>query len=225
MSGNHAQLARARNVSSWKLWLSGPHIDILGAKLNWHDPGRQRGNSGLPLHRTWGSEATEIAQRTDPARLKGRAGSADLGYSGTKHPCRVMILPAFKTTPKVAWFGLLALTILLEIEPLPLEIYPPFFYSYKCFKGLLFLAVGFLTPIAFWRFNSLGKGMLVAAVSACSVELFQGFFQGHRFSFFELTLKLIIIFVGFAFALNARYDEKISIGSWKIRLTSEHFRH
>jgi glycopeptide antibiotics resistance protein len=136
-----------------------------------------------------------------------------------------MILSAFKTTPKLAWFSLLALTIFLEIEPLPHEIYPPLFYFYKCLKGLLFLALGFLTPLAFWRFNSLGRGVIAAAASACAVELFQGFFQGHRFSWFELSLKLMVIFIGFAFALNARYDERISLGTWKIRLTSEHFRH
>jgi hypothetical protein len=89
-----------------------------------------------------------------------------------------MILPAFKTTPKVAWFGLLALTILLEVEPLPLEIYPPLFYSYKCFKGLLFLALGFLTPIAFWRFNSLGKGMLLALHRLARSSCFRAFFGG-----------------------------------------------
>jgi hypothetical protein len=65
--------------------------------------------------------------------------------------------------------------------------------------------------------------MLIAALSATSVEILQGFFRGHRFSFFELMLKLVIIFLGFAFALNARYDQKISLGAWQIQLRSEHF--
>ncbi|MGA8596241.1 MAG: VanZ family protein [Bryobacteraceae bacterium] len=134
-----------------------------------------------------------------------------------------MVLPAFSTAPKLGWFGLLALTIFLEVEPLPQEIYPPLFYSYKLLKGVLFFALGYLTPLAFWRFNSLGRGMLLAALSACAVEMLQGFFQGHRFSLFELGLKLLVIFAGFALALNARYEQRISLGWWRIQLKSEHF--
>src|SRR5689334_22974423 len=111
-----------------------------------------------------------------------------------------MILSAFSFAPKLVWFGLLALTIFLEVEPLPVLIYPPLFYTYKFVKVLLFLALGYATPIAFWRFNSLGRGVLLAALSACGVEMLQGFSQGHRFSFFELAVKLLVIFVGFAFA-------------------------
>jgi hypothetical protein len=134
-----------------------------------------------------------------------------------------MILSAFSIAPKLAWFGLLALTIFLEVEPLPQEIYPPFFYSYKFLKGVLFFALGYATPLAFWRFNSLGRGMLLAALSASAVEMVQGFFQGHRFSLFELGLKLLVIFAGFALALNARYEQRISFGRWRIQLKSEHF--
>ena len=88
---------------------------------------------------------------------------------------------------------------------------------------MLFLALGYTTPLAFWRFNSLGRGMILAAASACAVEMLQGFSPGHRFSFLELSLKLVVIFVGFAFALNARYEQKISLGWLHIQLKSEHF--
>ena len=135
-----------------------------------------------------------------------------------------MVLSAFSRTPKLWWFGLLALTIVLEVEPLPHLMYPPLFYSYKLAKGLLFFALGYATPLAFWRFNSLGRGMLLAAVSAGVVEMLQGFSAGHRFSFVELVVKLIVIFTGFALALNARYEQKISLGHWHIHLRSEHFR-
>ncbi|HEX6546043.1 MAG TPA: VanZ family protein [Bryobacteraceae bacterium] len=135
-----------------------------------------------------------------------------------------MVFTAFSRAPKVWWFGLLALTIVTEVEPLPPLMYPPLFYTYKFFKVLLFFALGFATPLAFWRFNSLGRGMVLAAVSAAVVELLQGFSSGHKFSFFELVIKLIVIFAGFALALNARYDQKISLGLWRIQLRSEHFR-
>ena len=136
-----------------------------------------------------------------------------------------MVFKAFKAAPKMAWFGLLALTIFLEVEPLPLEIYPPLFYSYKLFKGILFLALGYLTPLAFWRFNSLGRGVLIAFASACFVEILQGFFRGHAFSFFELLLKLVVILFGFSLALNARYEKKINFGWLQIHLRGEHLNH
>ena len=117
---------------------------------------------------------------------------------------------------------MLVLTVFLEVEPLPAEMYPPLFYSYKVLKGLLFFALGYLTPLAFWRFNSLGRGMLLAVLSASAVEMAQDFFQGHRFSLFELALKLLVIFAGFALALNARYEQRISLGWWRIQLNIEH---
>ena len=135
-----------------------------------------------------------------------------------------MVFTAFSRAPKLWWLGLLALTIVSEVEPLPHLMYPPLFYAYKSFKVLLFFAVGYATPLAFWRFNSLGRGMLLAAASACVVELLQGFSSGHKFSFFELVVKLIVMFAGFALALNARYEQKISLGLWRIQLRSEHFR-
>lgn len=134
-----------------------------------------------------------------------------------------MILSAFSLAPKLWWFGLLGLTIFAEVEPLPPLMYPPLFYSYKLFKALLFFALGYATPLAFWRFNSLGRGVLLAAASACAVEMMQGLSPGHRFSFFELSLKLAVIFAGFALALNARYEQRISLGWWHIQLKSEHF--
>ena len=136
-----------------------------------------------------------------------------------------MVFSAFKTTAKLTWVSLLLLTVLLEVTFLPREIYPPYFYTYKCVKGLLFFTLGYLTPIAFWRFNSLGRGFLWAVLSAVFVEVVQGFFPGHRFSTAELLLKLAVLFAGFAFALNARYEGRIGIGSWQIRLLNEHLRH
>lgn len=136
---------------------------------------------------------------------------------------RVMMLSAFSLAAKLWWFGLLALTIFSEVEPLPHEIYPPFFYTYKLLKGVLFFALGYATPLAFWRFNSLGRGVLLAVVSAGAVETMQGLSAGHRFSITELGVKLVAIFAGFALALNARYEQRIWLGPWRIQLKSEHF--
>ena len=127
---------------------------------------------------------------------------------------------------RLAWTIIAALTISLELSPFHnFEARVVFiayflFYGYKALKALLFVIFGFLTPIAFWRFQSLTYGLVIAAVSALMVELLQGWlvFTGHRFGWLELFAKLFLIFVGFMKGLDARYEGSIRIGRLKVQI-------
>lgn len=127
---------------------------------------------------------------------------------------------------RLAWTIVAVLTISLELRPFhnfqASTVFWVFaqFYAYKTLKALLFLILGFLTPIAFWRFRSLTYGLFMAAVSALIVELLQGWlvFTGHSFGWLELFAKLFLIFVGFMKGLDARYEGALRIGRLTIRL-------
>ena len=101
---------------------------------------------------------------------------------------------------------------------------PPLpFYAYCAAKLVFFIAIGFLAPLAFWRFNALNRGILLAAISAAAVESLQGVLHhGHSFHWYELLIKLALILLGFALALDARYERKISIGPVHIQLVGHH---
>ena len=87
----------------------------------------------------------------------------------------------------------------------------------------MFFLVGLLSPLAFWHFNAVNRGLLLASVSAVSVELLQGYLRhGHSFNWYEVGVKLALIFFGFALAIDARSDGQIGIGPLQIRLTGEH---
>ena len=134
------------------------------------------------------------------------------------HPTPVVQI--FGTSFRLLWLAIVVTTVLLEVIPAHFE--PALFYTYKCAKGVLFVALGYLTPLTFWRFNALNRGLLFAAASAAAVELLQGLIgNGHRFSWLELAAKLGIIACGFILALNARYEREIAIGGLHIRLASE----
>ena len=78
-------------------------------------------------------------------------------------------LRAFSKSLRIAWLVVFALTVISEVYPFPLL--PPLpFYTIWCAKLLLFLILGFLAPLAFWRFNALNRGILLAAGSAAFVE-------------------------------------------------------
>ena len=127
----------------------------------------------------------------------------------------------FNPISKAIWGLLVAVTVISETIPIPLMPRLPF-YTYCAAKLLCFLAVGFLAPFAFLRFNALNRGILLAAVSATCVESLQGVLhRGHSFHWYELLLKLALILLGFAFALDARYEQKISVGPIHIRLIGE----
>jgi hypothetical protein len=120
------------------------------------------------------------------------------------------------------WAVTVAVTIISEIVPIP-PMPPMPFYIYKAVKVLLFVIVGYLAPLAFWRFNALNRGILLAAASAMFVESLQGILgNGHSFHWYELAIKLALILLGFNFALDARYERKISLGPIQIGLIGEH---
>ena len=139
--------------------------------------------------------------------------------------------PAFRLfTPvlRFLWIALLTVTIFMEVIPIPLMAPVPF-YLYCAVKGLIFFIIGFFAPLSFWRFNALNRGILLAAISAACVETLQGVLRGserlhagHSFHWYELVVKLAVIFAGFAFALNARYDSRISLGPLQIRLLGDY---
>ena len=112
-------------------------------------------------------------------------------------------------------------TVASELIPIT-NISPLVFYTYKGSKGILFLLLGCCTPLALWRFDSINRGLVFAAVSATVVEVCQIFVVGHRFSIFELLAKLALILIGFVFAMNALYERKIRIFDIEVHFVSDH---
>jgi hypothetical protein len=150
----------------------------------------------------------------------------DMAAASTQIDPRTGSLPAFKlpvlnTRLQVAWAAIVVATIVFEV--VPAHFPPAVFYSYKLMKCVLFLALGYLTPLTFWRFDSLNFGLLLAGLSAASVELLQGIIgNGHSFSWIELVAKLAIILFGFVLALDARYEREVRLGRFRVRLVSDH---
>jgi hypothetical protein len=133
-------------------------------------------------------------------------------------------LRVFTRGLRVTWFVIAAATILLEVIPFP-PTTDNRFYAYCAAKGILFVLLGYLAPLAFWAFSELNRGIAFAALSACCVETLQALIQnGHSFHWYELVIKLAVILLGFSLALNARYDQQISLGPIRVRLVEEHGR-
>lgn len=139
-----------------------------------------------------------------------------------RQPEASISLRVFTRGIRITWLAIAAITILLEVIPIPLMA-PLRFYSYCAVKALLFMLLGYMAPLAFWPFNQLNRGILFAALSACFVESMQGVVRhGHSFHWYELIIKLLIILLGFSLALTARYDREVSIGPLRIRLMDDH---
>ncbi len=96
------------------------------------------------------------------------------------------------------------ITLASQVVPLP-PVRPSVLYSYVAAKGLLFFLTGVLTPFSFWRFNRLAYGAMYAVLSIVVAEALQGLIAGHRTSYLELVAKLLVLFTGFAFALELRF--------------------
>ncbi len=132
-----------------------------------------------------------------------------------------MRLRMFGVEFKAVWLATVILTSIVELTPFHSEgMPPPVFYAWKAFKCLLFLAVGWETPLSFWQSGKLAYGLVLGCAVAGAIEAIQNSVVGHRFSIFELMAKSAIIFAGFALGLVARHDEIISLGALKVRLTS-----
>jgi hypothetical protein len=143
----------------------------------------------------------------------------EIATAGAARPLRA--IRAFSKGLLVIWMTVAVVTVTLEI--IPARFHPLMFYSYKTIKVLLFLALGYLTPLAFWRFDRLTLGLCFAGASATAIELLQGIIgNGHAFSWMELLAKLALIGFGFVLALDARYERAILIGPLHFRLVSDH---
>jgi hypothetical protein len=113
------------------------------------------------------------------------------------------------------------ITMLAESIPIPL-VHPALFYSFLIAKAGLFITLGYLTPLTFWRFDSLGLGVLFSGLGAMAGELIQSISPGHSTSFKEFAGKLALVLLGFALALHARYDRRIRVGAWQLALDDAH---
>ena len=130
-------------------------------------------------------------------------------------------LPVFGPLMRSIWAVVLVATILSEVLPLP-----PMSLALYCFycatKAVLFVAVGYLTPLAFWRCDH--RGFIVVAVCSCAFEVLQTLVsQGHAFHWYEMILKMVLIIIGFGGALVARDERKLLHGPIRIQLVSPLF--
>jgi hypothetical protein len=76
---------------------------------------------------------------------------------------------SFGKSLRISWLIVFAITILSEVYPFPL-LPPGLFYTIWAVKLLLFLVLGYMAPLAFWWFNALNRGIVLAAGSAAFVE-------------------------------------------------------
>jgi hypothetical protein len=136
-------------------------------------------------------------------------------------------VPMFSVPLRALWFLLLACTLASELVPLSVAFEAQFssltFHCYEAAKLVAFVAFGFLTPIAWWRYNSLGIGALFAIATTAIVEFGQAFIPGHRASAIELVVKLALLFIGFATALDIRKYQQVTIGALCIRFSSRYW--
>ena len=128
----------------------------------------------------------------------------------------------FNVHIKLLWMILAAVTVVSETIPTP-HVGPWFFYGlYGPSKLLCFLALGFLTPLAFALLGNLNRAIVFALSSAIVMEALQLLIgNGHRFHWYELFAKLLVIFFGFAFGLDARSDHEFILGPVRIALFSK----
>ena len=120
----------------------------------------------------------------------------------------------------IVWALTILVTISIEVLPIP-AMAPLFFYGYCSAKAILFLTLGFLTPLTFARFRTLNSRILAATLSAVAIEALQGLVRhGHSFHWYEVALKLLVIFIGFSCGIVARYDRGVSLGRLHVLFTS-----
>ena len=130
-----------------------------------------------------------------------------------------MSLRIFTPAFKLFWLATVVLIGLVEIFPFDnLHVRPLLFYSYEFVKAAAFVGLGFEIPLAFWRFNSLNRGLVISLVSAAAMEAIQIFVMGHRFEVSELLLKGVLIMLGFALGLMPRHDRQLSLLGFQVRL-------
>ena len=118
----------------------------------------------------------------------------------------------FGVSVRLLWGAIVLATVLSEVLPAP-QTAPINFYTYEGLKALGFVLVGYLAPLSFWQFNALNRGILYSVLSATLVETLQGLIgHGHRFRWYELAVKLVLLLAGFVLALDARYERAVRLG-------------
>ena len=124
----------------------------------------------------------------------------------------------FSRRIKSLWVLMILITFVAELIPIPPMPYLLFYLCYAL-KVAVFFAVGFLSPLAFHRLSGIGLGFFFSLLSAFLIEVFQSLsHNGHSFHLHELAGKLTVITIGFAFALERRYERRISFGPVDISL-------
>jgi Kef-type K+ transport system membrane component KefB len=91
-------------------------------------------------------------------------------------------------------------------------------------KALTFVLLGFATPLAIWRFDSLGLGVLFAFVATVAIEACQFAIAGHSAHVLECLAKLGFVFLGFAVGLNVRYERRANLPFLRIQFLDPHRR-
>jgi hypothetical protein len=149
------------------------------------------------------------------------------GTHSRRSPAVIVTVPMFSIPVRGLWVLVLACTLVAELVPLTLAFEAEFstltFHSYEAAKLVTILLFGFLTPIAWWRYKSLGIGVLFAIVTTAIVEFGQAFIPGHRTSMLELAVKLVLLFTGFAAALDVRKYQEFTAGPLCIRFSSRYW--
>jgi hypothetical protein len=136
------------------------------------------------------------------------------GLAVSKHQPRIATInvSAFSISIRILFVVAVAALVISELTPIPVWP-PPIYYPYQFLKLAGFVIIGILTPLAFWRFNALNRGLMYAAFSAAFVESMQAIVnRGHAFHWYELVVKLALILFGFSVGLDIRYERQIKIG-------------
>jgi len=139
------------------------------------------------------------------------------GFVFSKHQPHIATINvnAFSISIRILFIVIVSALVIAELISVPMWP-PPIYYPWQFLKLTGFVVIGILTPLAFWRFNALNRGLLYAALSAAFVESMQAVVNrghsGHAFHWYELVVKLVLILFGFSIGLDIRYERQIKLG-------------
>ena len=150
------------------------------------------------------------------------------GARSHRSAAATITVPMFSKIVRSLWLLVLACMLVSELVPLTLAFEAHFstlvFHSYEVAKLVMLVVFGFLTPLSWWRYKSLGAGAIFAIATTVLVEVGQTFIPGHRTSILELAVKLVCLFAGFAAALDVRKYQQFVVGPLCIRFSSSHWK-
>jgi hypothetical protein len=149
----------------------------------------------------------------------------EFGLSKQQPRSFILNVNAFSNSIRIVFIAAVVSLVIAELTPVPMWP-PPIYYPWQILKLVGFVVIGILTPLAFWRFNALNRGLLYAALSAAFVETMQAIINighsGHSFHWYELIVKLGLILLGFSIGLDIRYERQIKVGPFQLRLHGQH---